>query len=130
MYILNAARWGAGVALGIAFLGGCSKETPQKAEAPQAVPVPPTSPVPPEQAKTGEALFKLHCAVCHPDGGNIVKPEYTLHRKTLAKHKITKPEDIVKILRNPDQGMTKFDETTIPDKDATTIAQYVLNTFK
>jgi cytochrome c6 len=79
---------------------------------------------------TGEALFKQHCAVCHPDGGNTVKPEYTLHGKALKKHNITKPEDIVKKMRNPGPGMNMFDEKTIPEKDAMAIAEYVLNTFK
>lgn len=130
MYILTAARMGAVLALGMALLGGCKKEAPQKTETPPAVPVQQPAPVAPEQAKTGEELFKQHCAVCHPDGGNIVKPEHTLHSKSLVAHKITKPEDIVKIMRNPRQGMNRFDEATIPDKDAMAIAEYVLNTFK
>ena len=33
-------------------------------------------------------------------------------------------------VRNPGQGMNKFDETTIPEKDAMAIAQYVLDTFR
>jgi cytochrome c6 len=80
--------------------------------------------------KSGEELFKQHCAVCHQDGGNIIDPKDTLHRKDLKAHKITKPADIVKIMRNPGQGMTKFDKKTIPDKDAQKIAQYILKTFK
>ena len=130
MRILQVARWGMVATLGIVFLGGCSKETPQKTEAPPAVPAPPQPAVHSEQAKTGEALFKQHCAVCHPNGGNIVEPEHTLHNKDLAAHKISKPEDIVKIMRNPGQGMNKFDKATIPDKDAMAIAEYVLNTLK
>lgn len=130
MYILTAARMGAVLALGMALLGGCKKEAPQKTETPPPAQVQQPAPVAPEQVKTGEALFKQHCAVCHPDGGNIVKPEHTLHSKALATHKITKPEDIVKIMRNPGQGMNRFDEATIPDKDAMAIAEYVLNTFK
>jgi cytochrome c6 len=78
----------------------------------------------------GEELFKQHCAGCHPDGGNIIDPKYTLHKKDLKAHRITKPADIVTIMRNPGPGMTKFDKKTIPDKDAQRIAGYILKTFK
>ncbi|HCE68661.1 MAG: cytochrome C [Geobacteraceae bacterium GWC2_55_20] len=116
--------------IGTVFVGGCKKDTQQKAEAPQISPVPAAPPTPMIQSKTGETLFKQHCAVCHPDGGNIVTPQMTLHRQNLAAHKINKPEDIVKIMRNPGQGMNRFDEATIPDKDAMSIAEFVLNTYK
>ena len=81
-------------------------------------------------AASGEELFKQHCAVCHPDGGNIIKPELTLQKKVLAQHGIKDWKGIVKNMRNPGAGMTKFDAKTIPDKDAKAIAEYVLKTFK
>lgn len=114
------------LAIGLVIIEGCKKETPQKAEVPQAVPASQSA----SMAKTGEELFKLHCAACHLDGGNTVNPKKTLHRQTLMANNITKPEDIVKILRNPGTGMNKFDEATLPEKDAMAIAEYVLNTFK
>jgi cytochrome c6 len=82
------------------------------------------------KSQTGEALFKQHCAACHPGGGNIVNPAFTLHGKALMAHSITKPGDIVQKMRNPGPGMTKFDKKTIPDRDAKKIAEYVLKTFK
>lgn len=132
MQIVTAVRWGVLLVLGAALVGGCKKETPPKAETPQALPAPApaTALATADMAKTGEALFKQHCASCHPDGGNIIKPEYTLQAKSLAAHKISTPGDIVKIMRNPESGMTKFDEATIPEKDATEIALYIQNTFK
>jgi hypothetical protein len=30
----------------------------------------------------------------------------------------------------PDPGMTKFDEKTIPDRDAKKISKYIIETFK
>ena len=33
------------------------------------------------KAKSGEELFKTHCAACHPKGRNIVNPMKTLHKK-------------------------------------------------
>lgn len=116
--------------IGTGGLVACKKEAPQKPEAPQALPGLGASPAPMSQHKTGESLFKQHCAVCHPDGGNVVKPEYTLHHSALKAHNIKRPEDIVRIMRNPGQGMNRFDEAAIPDRDAMEIAEYVLNTFK
>ena len=80
--------------------------------------------------KSGGELFKQHCAVCHPDGGNIVNPAFTLHKEDLREHKITKASDIVKKMRHPGPGMTKFDKQTVSDKDAKKIAEYILKTFK
>jgi cytochrome c6 len=83
-----------------------------------------------DNGSSGEALFKEHCAVCHPDGGNIINAKFTLHKKDLETHGITKASQIVGKMRNPGPGMTKFDEKTISDTDATKIAKYVLKTFK
>jgi len=114
------------LAIGTVIIGGCKKETPPKVEVPQAVPASQSA----SAAISGEELFKQQCASCHPDGGNTVNSKKTLDRKTMAANKITKPEDIVKIMRNPGTGMNKFDEATLPEKDAMAIAEYVLNTFK
>ena len=78
---------------------------------------------------SGEALFKQHCAVCHPDGGNIINPQKTLHKKDRDANTIKTAADIVHTMRNPGLGMTKFDEKTILDKDAKEIAEYILKTF-
>ncbi len=78
---------------------------------------------------SGEALFKQHCALCHPDGGNIINPQKTLHKKDRDANTIKTAADIVHLMRNPGLGMTKFDEKTILDKDAKEIAEYILKTF-
>lgn len=62
-------------------------------------------------------------------GGCNDKPEYTVHANALTKHSITTAADIVAKMRNPGPGMIKFGVATIPDKDATAIAEYVLKTF-
>ena len=79
---------------------------------------------------SGEAQFKEHCTVCHPDGGNIVNPAKTLHKKDLDANRITKPEDIIAKMRNPGPGMTQFDKKKILDNEAQAIAAYILKTFK
>ena len=83
-----------------------------------------------EESKIGEELFKHNCAVCHPDGENIINKDKTLYKEDLDEHGIRKLDDIVKLMRNPGPGMTKFDEKKIPDKDAIEIAKYILKTFK
>ncbi len=83
-----------------------------------------------EAEKKGEALFKENCSPCHPEGGNIINPQKTLHKKDREANGIKKPADIMNKMRNPGPGMTKFDEKTLPDKDAKEIAEYILKTFK
>ena len=83
-----------------------------------------------EQGGNGEGLFKQYCSVCHVDGGNNVNPQKTLHKKDREANGVKKAADIVAKMRNPGPGMTKFDEQTIPDKDAKAIAEYILKTFK
>ena len=78
----------------------------------------------------GEALFKQHCAVCHVDGGNLIAPQKTLHKKDREKNNIKNSEAIIKTMRKPGPGMTQFSEKTIPEKDAKAIAEYILTTFK
>ena len=79
--------------------------------------------------KSGESLFKEHCALCHPDGGNIVNPKKTLHKKDREASNIKSKDDIVNLMRKPGPGMTMFDVKSIPDKDAKEIAEYIIKTF-
>lgn len=65
--------------------------------------------------KQQEALFNKKCLICHRHGSKF---------KT-----IRKPEDIIQVMRNPRRGMPKFDEKTIPDKAAESLAQYVFYTI-
>ncbi len=78
----------------------------------------------------GEERFKEHCALCHPDGGNIINDRKTLHNKDLRANNIKTEADIIKIMRNPGPGMTTFDIKTISDNDAGEIAKYILKSFK
>ncbi len=78
----------------------------------------------------GAAEFKKHCAVCHPDGGNIVNPKKTLKKANLAASGIKDWKAVVKTMRTPGPGMTKFDTKTISDKEAKAIAEYILKTYK
>ena len=82
------------------------------------------------QENIGETLFNEHCVVCHPGGGNIINSKKTLHSSDLKANNIAKPEDIIAIMRNPEPGMSTFDNEKIPDNFAKKLAEYILETFK
>ena len=78
----------------------------------------------------GVKEFKEHCAVCHPNGGNIINPKKPLNKKSMAANNVKTAKDVVNKMRNPGPGMNKFDAKTISDKEAKAIADYILKTFK
>lgn len=77
----------------------------------------------------GAVLFQQHCAVCHPGGRNIITPEKTLDRQTLANNGITTVKDIVAIVRKPGPGMTTFGPEVLSDKEAGQVAEHILTTY-
>lgn len=79
--------------------------------------------------KNGETGFREHCAVCHPAGGNIIKPDRSLLRQDREKHGIKSARDIIRIIRKPGEGMIAFDKNIISDKQAKEIADYIIKTF-
>ncbi len=111
---------GAVLAVGIAACGmlaaaGCGRKEAREAS--------------PAELKAGGELFARYCAGCHPDGGNAIYPQKTLHRIDLTANGITTPAGIVAKMRHPDPGMKQFDRDVIPDREAREIAQYILATF-
>jgi cytochrome c6 len=83
-----------------------------------------------QSGPSGEALFLRHCAGCHPDGKNIIYPAKDLRQMTLTANGISKPEDIMAVMRNPGRGMPRFDRAVIPDDEAGRIALYIMKTFR
>ena len=78
----------------------------------------------------GKKEFAEHCAVCHPNGGNVVNAKKLLSMKSLNANGVKSAKDITGKIRNPGPGMTKFDEKTISNKEAMAIAEYIMKTFK
>lgn len=74
-------------------------------------------------AETGESIFKAKCAVCHPDGGNIVNPKMPLKG-------IKDSKKIINKIRKGGGGMVAFDAKSISDADAKRVADYIIKTFK
>ena len=108
------------------MLTGCSKDERQKV----VVASEESATTTPESVRDGEALFKQYCSSCHPNGGNASDLERTLYGSVLKRNHITRPEDIIRIMRKPLSRMIRFDASTLPDKDARAIAEYVLKKFK
>lgn len=109
-----------------AALTGCSQDGPQKPSTVQSASAPDNR----EPLRDGESLFKQYCSSCHPNGGNVSDPGRSLHGSALKRHHITTPEDIVRVMRKPTSRMIRFDVSTLSDRDARIIADYVLTTFK
>ena len=78
----------------------------------------------------GKKEFVEHCAVCHPDGGNIINAQKPLTGKSLKANGVKNVQDIIGKIRHPGPGMTQFDEKTISNQEAKAIAAYVLKAFK
>jgi len=110
----------------LAALSGCGKDQPQKSVAAPSTSASAVRGPSPD----GEALFRQYCAACHPNGGNVSDPGRSLRGSALKRNRITTPEDIVRIIRNPLSRMIRFDPATLSDKDARAIAEYILVTFK
>lgn len=82
-----------------------------------------------EKIDAGKA-YEKHCSACHPKGGNIINTRKPLDRKSLNASGVKGAKDIVAKMRNPGPGMTRFDEKTIPNREALAIAEYILKTFR
>jgi len=79
---------------------------------------------------SGKKEFEEHCASCHADGGNIVNPARTLKKLDREANGVKSWQDIVRKMRNPGPGMTKFGKKDVSDKEARAIAEYIIKTFK
>ncbi len=83
----------------------------------------------PKMLDEGKTLFVKNCSPCHPKGGNIINPKETLHKADREANGIKTKEDILRTVRNPGPGMTKFNKTDLPDSDVLKIGEYIINTF-
>jgi len=81
-------------------------------------------------AANGEAEFKHRCSACHPDGGNIIRFKKSLSKKDREKNGVNTSKEIIKIMRKPGDGMTTFDEKTLPEQEAQRIADYIISNIK
>ena len=62
------------------------------------------------QAADGEQLFDLHCAGCHPHGGNIIRRGRTLKLSALEKRGLDNQEAIARVAREGIGQMSGYGE--------------------
>ncbi|MDA8088780.1 MAG: c-type cytochrome [Nitrospiraceae bacterium] len=82
------------------------------------------------QDPSGKTLYRKYCNMCHPNGGNIMKPGFGLHKADLEKNGVKTEKDIIDKMRHPGTGMPAFSKDKISDSDADAIADYIMKTFK
>ena len=61
-------------------------------------------------SQSGEQLFDLHCAGCHPNGGNIIRRGRTLKLKALEKRDLNNSKAIAEIAREGIGQMSGYAE--------------------
>ena len=71
----------------------------------------------PSGTSQGEALFDLHCAGCHLNGGNIVRRRKTLKLAALERNGIASSEAIAEIARQGIGRMSGYGDVLGPDGD-------------
>ena len=78
------------------------------------------------QAPSGEVLFKEQCALCHPNGGNVVNPKHQLksghHMKTF--------KDFLSWIRKPESPMPPFPPAKISEAQAKELYAFIQEQIK
>jgi cytochrome c6 len=70
-------------------------------------------------------LFEIHCAGCHPHGGNIIRRGKSLQTKALQRNGYTDIPTIASLIRQGKGNMSAFaDRLSVAETDA--LAAYVL----
>lgn len=74
---------------------------------------------------SGAAVFSVHCAGCHANGGNIVRRGKTLKQKALEKNGMASLEAIRAIVTNGKNNMSAYKDR-LSEPQIATVAAYVL----
>lgn len=83
------------------------------------------TPVSAADTDIGAKLFEIHCAGCHPQGGNIIRRGKTLKQSALQKNKVDTLEAIATLVSNGKNNMSAFKDRLSPD-DINDVSAYVL----
>jgi mono/diheme cytochrome c family protein len=76
--------------------------------------------------KRGEQLFAASCSMCHPQGGNVLKPGKELKGENFLKQ-FPKDADIVCVIRKgvPKSVMQPFPKQSVSDEQVADIVAYI-----
>lgn len=75
---------------------------------------------------TGERVFDLQCAGCHPNGSNIIRRGKNLKQKTLQRNGVDTPEAIADLVRNGKNNMSAYKDR-LTETEIAEVSAYVLN---
>ena len=79
-----------------------------------------------EKGKTGQEEFQTNCAACHPDGGNVIKPDKPMK----GSEKLADFKAFQAWIRKPVPPMTPFTTAQISDKQVRVLYDYILMASK
>jgi cytochrome c6 len=75
---------------------------------------------------SGAQVFSVHCAGCHPNGGNIIRRGKNLSQKALKKYNMDSVEAIASLVANGKNNMSAFKNRLSADQ-IEAVAAYVLS---
>jgi cytochrome c6 len=73
----------------------------------------------------GQQLFEVHCAGCHPQGGNILRRGKNLRQKALKRYQMDNAEAIINLVTKGKNNMSAFSDRLSPE-EIETVTAYVL----
>lgn len=76
-------------------------------------------------ATPGVQLFQVHCAGCHPNGGNIIRRGKNLKQRALHRDKMDSIAAIAELVANGKNNMSAFRDRLSP-KEIEVVSAYVL----
>jgi uncharacterized membrane protein len=84
------------------------------------------APATPERYKAGEMVFLANCSACHPQGGNVIKPQQPIH----GSPKLKDLKIFIAWIRHPDPPMPAYSPTKVSDQEAGELYQYVVHALQ
>ena len=78
------------------------------------------------KSKIGEEEFKENCSSCHPNGGNVIKPEDTIKGSPMLKDF----ETFLSWIRKPVQPMPTFSASQISEEQAKQLYDFIVEASK
>ena len=73
----------------------------------------------------GQQVFQVHCAGCHPQGGNIVRRGKTLQWQALQRNHVDTLAAIVDLVTHGQANMSAYGDRLTPD-EIRNVSSYVL----
>lgn len=74
----------------------------------------------------GEQIFDIHCAGCHPNGGNIIRRGKTLKMRALRRNNMDSVEAIAHITTVGKRPMSAY-QGTLTENEIQAVSEFVLD---